>query len=489
MKLFTLAFLACWLLLAGAADAHAGPVVGAIGAIASAIVNMGAIGQLLLGIALKVGASLLQKALAKKPQEPGVQADISFGGDNPLTIVMGAFGTAGQLEYANTWGKDGKTKNAYLTHVISIGDLPMALTGLWVDKKKITLPTMTGSPPTEQGWPVTEFSKDGKDYLWVKFNDGTQTTADTFLAGKFGSDPDLPWSSDMIGRGVPHAILTARVNSKLFAGIPEYFFETPGIALYDISKDSTAGGSGSHRWNNPATWEPSNNPVVHAYNILRGIYYGSEWVYGGQTTQAYQLPASNWIAGINAANQAVSLAGGGTEPRYRAGCQISVDQEPLDVVESILKGCSGRLAEVGGMYKVLIGTPGAAIYSFTDDNIVITEGQSYDPFPGLESTFNGAAASYPEPAEMWAAKDAPAYYRSDLEVLDDNRRLVTGLTFATVPYAVQVQRLLQEAVQDARRFRVHQFYLPPDAYLLEPNDVVAWTSSRNSYSNKEAIAA
>ncbi|MGN6142420.1 MAG: hypothetical protein ACTHOP_02390, partial [Mesorhizobium sp.] len=82
---------------------------------------------------------------------------------------------------------------------------------------------------------------------------------------------------------------------------------------------------------------------------------------------------------------------------------------------------------------------------------------------------------------------APAYLRADLEVLDDNRRLVTGLTFPTVPYAVQVQRLLKEAVEDSRRFRQHQFYLVPDAQILEPGDVVAWTSARNGYTNKKFL--
>ncbi|TXR46351.1 hypothetical protein [Phyllobacterium endophyticum] len=67
----------------------------------------------------------------------------------------------------------------------------------------------------------------------------------------------------------------------------------PVSAWYDIRRDSTNGGSGAHRWDNPATWEPSDNPVVLIYNIIRGIYYGTEWVYGGQNLPAYRLPASN----------------------------------------------------------------------------------------------------------------------------------------------------------------------------------------------------
>jgi len=480
--------LTAWLLLAGLSAAHADPISIILG-IGSWIAGAGAFVQALLGIALKIGVSLIEKALAPKAKEPGVQTDISVGGDNPLSFMMGSFADAGQLEYVNTWGNIDDTPNTFLTQVISFGDLPVGgLTGLWVNDKKVTLPDMSGPPPAPHGYPIVEFNKDGGHFLRILFFDGTQTDDCDFLTNQFSSDPDRPWSSDMIGRGVPYAVMTARVKQSMFAGgPPKFIFETSGIKQYDVRKDSTAGGSGSHRWGVPSTYEVSDNPIVQAYNIIRGIYFGSEWVYGGQTTQAYQLPAANWMAAMNVCDAPVSLVGGGSEKQYRSGCNITTDQQPADVLESLLKGCSGRLSDVGGRYKVTVGAPGAAVYSFTDENIVVTEGQSLDPFPGLESTYNGAQASYPEPAEKWASKDAPAYLRTDLEVLDDNRRLVTGLTFPTVPYAVQVQRLLQEAVRDSRRFRQHQFFLPPEAWLLEPGDVVAWTSNRNSYSNKKFL--
>lgn len=483
-----LIFWTAWFLLAATAAAHAGPVVGLIGVIATGI---GSIGQALLGIALSIGSSLLQKALApkQKQQAAGVKQQITIGGDNPLSFILGPYATPGQLEYVNSWGKAHEVKNAYLTRVISLADLPVgALTGIWAGDTKGTLPDMTGTPPTDWGWPVGGFqSKSGSDYLWIKFYDGTQTAADPWLLSQFGGDPDRPFTSDMIGRGVPYVIVTTRFNQNMWSGIPPMLFETNGAKLYDIRKDSTAGGSGSHRWADQSTWEVSDNPIVHVYNICRGIRFGDEWMWGGQTTQAFQIPAANWMAAMNASDLAIDLAGGGTEKQFRAGREITVDEQPLDVIEEYMAGCSGRFAEIGGIYKVLVGAPGAAVYSFTDDQIIITKEQSLDPFPGLEQTFNGAQASYPEPAEKWGMKDAPAYYRSDLEVLDDNRRLVTGLKFPTAPYAVQVQRLLKAAVEDARRFRQHQFYLPPDAWLLEPNDVLSWSSNRNGYGEKKFL--
>ncbi len=486
--IFSLIFLTVWFLLTGSTDAHAGFVAPLFMAISSAIGGLGVVGQFLLGTAIKIGLSLISKAMKEEPRDPGVKTQIQVGGDSPLSFVMGRFASGGHLEYANTWGNAGKTPNAYLTHAISLSDLTLgAITGLWIGDKKVTLPDMSGTAPYDQGWAIPEFVTDGSNnHSWLRFYRGDQTTASSFLISKFGSDPDRPWSSDMIGRGIGYATVTAQYEPKLFAGVPAYLFETNGIPLYDVRKDSTAGGSGSHRRGQQATYEPSNNPAVMIYNILIGIYYEGEKVWGGDC-EPWQLPAANWMAAMNACDEAISLVGGGTEPRYRAGCEITVDMEPADVIETLLKGCSGRIAEVGGIFKMAVGAPGAAVYSFTDETIIVTEGQSFDPFPGLAETVNGAQASYPEPAEKWASKDAPAYLRADLEPLDDNRRLVTGIQFPTVPYAVQVQRLLKEIVEDSRRFRVHQFYLPPEASILEPNDVVAWTSNHNSYSNKKFI--
>jgi hypothetical protein len=484
-----LAFLTAWFFLAGTAAAHADPVSAIVTAVAGFLASGTALANFVVGLVLSVGTSLLQKALAPKPKPAGVKSEIQVGGDNPLSFILGHYASPGQLEYVNTWGRAGKTKNAYLTMVVSISDLPVgALTGLWVDDKKVTLPAMTGIAPYDQGWPVAEFkTKNDNNHFWIRFYDGTQTEADSFLLSTFGGDPDRPYTSDMIFRGVAYAIVTAQFDTKMFSGIPRLLFETDGIKLYDVREDSSAGGSGLQRWDDPSTWAVSDNPIVHAYNICRGIYYGGEWVWGGQSTEAFQLPAANWMAAMNACDLDIALAAGGTEKQFRAGREIGVDEQPLDVIEEYMAGCSGRFAEVGGIYKVLVGAPGAAVYSFTDDQIVVSKGQSFDPFPGLESTYNGAQASYPEPSEKWGMKDAPAYFRTDLEALDDGRRLVDGLKFPTVPYATQVQRLLKAAVEDARRFRQHQFYLPPEAWLLEPNDVVSWTSTRNGYVEKKFL--
>ncbi|WFU07636.1 phage tail protein [Rhizobium sp. CB3090] len=473
--------------------AHADPITAAIAAISQFIGSVGVIGKLVLTVAINIGLSLVEKALAKKdqPQQAGAKLEISMGDDHPMSFIIGSYATAGRRKYAGSWGEDGKTPNAYFTDVIEVGNLPnyageRGLTSVWIDDQQVGV--LWEEPhPDGRGFPVLQYRVKGKDYLWIKFLDGTQSSADAFLTAKFGANPDRPWKPTMVGLGCQVVILTARYNTDLFSGIPAGLYQPHPVPLYDIRKDSSVGGNGTHRWDSPASWEPTSNPAVMIYNLARGVYRGSEWVYGGQNIAAFCLPAANWMAAANACDASVTLDNGSSEPAFRAGYEVQCDQQPLDVISELLKGCNGRMAEVGGIFKVLISTPGGAVYSFSDDDIIVTEEQDFQPFPSLSDTYNAIEATYPEPSEKWATKDAPGRYNADLEAQDGNRRLPAQIQLPAVPFANQVQRVGLAMIQDYRRFRVHQISLPPDAYPLEPNDVVSWTSARNGYDEKKFL--
>lgn len=482
MKLFTVLFLTAWFFLSLVGSAFSEPVTIAIFGSAFAATFAGQLVSVGLGLAFSYGVGLIQKAMAKrkaKDQTKGISFELQVGDDQPMSFTVGKYAAGGRRKYTGITGDD----NRYFIDVIELENIPNpGRPELWVNDQKVTIdwdhPNAYGF-----GYPVTEF----EGYLWVKYHDGTQTSADIHLISKFEFEPDRPFTTDMIGRGCPYLIVSAKFNTELFPNVPTVLTETPIRPFYDLRKDSTNGGSGTHRWNDQSTWEPTQNPIIIIYNIIRGIYYGNEWVYGGQNLAAFRLPASNWIAAANECDVQIPLEGGGTENQFRCGYEIFCDVEPLTVIEEILQGCNGRLAEVGGIFKVMVGAPGAAVFSFTDEDVVVTEGQSFNPFPPFSDTHNGIEATYPEPAEKWATKDAPARYDEDLMEADLGQQLVIGVEFEAVPFKTQVQRLMKVMLLEERRFRSHEFYLPPSAWRLEPNDVVSWTSEKNGYINKKFL--
>lgn len=496
MALFNILLLTFAALLASADAANAGPVVAAVGAIFGAIGSalsaggvVGALVKLGITLALNVGMSLLQRALMgepEKPKEPGVRLDIQIGDDNPIAFPIGKYATAGTRKYVGTYGQIRDTKNAYQVEVIQFSDVPSDMLALWAGGEKVEF----GEVNDPLGFPVLRYRRDGRDHMWVRIANGLQTTADPYLLEKFGSDEDRPWKDTMIGRGCAYICVTSRFDREVFSqGYPSFVIEPKSINLFDPRKCEALGGTGSHLWSDPSTWEPSDNPAVQIYNIIKGIHYvdelgNVEWLYGGQNVGAHRLPTSNWVAAMNACDEMIELEDGSTEPRFRSGYEVTCDTEPLTVIQELLKACSGRLVETGGQFKILVGAPGAAVMSITDADMVVTREQDYKPFPTLDSTVNGIEATYPEPAERWADKDAPARYSSDLETEDGGRRLTVSVPFPAAPYGKQVQRLMRAMIEEERRFARHVVVLPPMAFVLEPTDTISWSSEHNGYEEK-----
>lgn len=489
MKLLRIAAWTVWFMLGWTALAHAGPVVAAIGGLIAAI-KASALVQFLVGIALKVGASLIQRAMAKRQPQPGINGQLRVGGNNSFSFIVGDYATAGSLDYVGTWGRSGKTPNAYLTQVVTVSDMMQGGISPRIFINNELCEIDFEATPVEQGYPVKEYRRNGRDYMWVKVLDGTQTEADPFLLDKFGSDPERPWTADMIGAGSTIVLLTALLNRELLTAMPVGRFEPLPLPLYDPRKDTTVGGDGPHRWGQPETYEGTANLLVIAYNIERGIFASGEKVFGPGVS-ASRLPLPAWFAAMNECDVPTIVADGIGEidsiyePQFSGGYEIKVaEHEPADVLEELFKSCNGQIAENGGIYKPHVGAPGLPVMFLTDEDWIVTDPQELDPFKGLEQTFNGATATYPDPEAAWEMKDAPQRLFPDYEAEDDGRRLLADFQFNAVSSPTQVQRLMLSMVRDGRRMRFHRGTLPPVAFALEPLDTISWTSARNGYIDK-----
>jgi hypothetical protein len=472
--------------------------IGVFGAIFTSIsagtVTAAGVASAIFSAALSYGAqTLLGKMLTPDVKPKGIKQKLESGGDLPISFILGEYCTAGKLAYVNEAGND---LNNMLVMVISLSELPVTSFSnvIYINGERCTIDfgTVDSDPdaPGANFHPVTDYYKNDQNYCWVRFYDGTQTTADPYLRSEFGSDPDKPWTTDHVGRGCAYAIVVCRYSKKgVWSGVPEFKFVLKGIPLYDPRKDSSVGGSGPQRWQTPSTWAFSENPKVMIYNIIRGFYYKDIWVWGGQNdptsnVDAYCLPLSYWFAAMNHCDENVTLAAGGTIKRYTAGCEIEIDHQPLDVIKELDKSCAGYTTEYGGLWKTWAGPPGSSVLSFTDDDIVITEEQTDNLFRPLQELYNGAHATYVNQNAGWVMKDAPPRMFPDLQA-KDGYQLIAEMQFPYVTNTNQVQRLMRAMVLDSRRQITHVLTLPPSAYIDEPFEVNNWNSARNGYVNKK----
>ncbi|RWR14260.1 phage tail tip fiber protein [Paenirhodobacter populi] len=460
-------------------------IVAAVGFVAApylaglggAILGVGA-GTIASKLALTVSLSALSRALttqAKAGGAAGIKTSTTLTGEtNPEAITLGWTATAGQaICPPMSHGKN----NRYMTHVVELCSAPGAtLNRVMINNTYVTL-------GAEEYYGRRVITGDQAHLIWVRYYDGRQTAADPMLLDKYRSHPDRPWLPDMIGNGICYAVLTFLFDDKRLTSIPKYLFELTGIPLYDPRQDSTVGGDGPQRWSDPATWTQTVNNAVIAYNIMRGIRLPGGDVWGGRIESA-DVPLSVWVAAMNICDQPPS---GSTEPQYRCGIEAYLKDEPAGVLEEILKGCSGDVADIAGTWKIRVGGPSLPVMTIADGrgDILISKEQSLDPFPTLDSTYNGITATFPNPAGLWQTKEAPARYNADWEAADRFGRKVADVQFNAVPYEDQVQRLMLPWIEAERHFRTHKLTLTPAAAALEPLDTIAWASARNGYTLKQ----
>lgn len=481
--------LAALVLIATPADAA--PIVAAVKAVPvwfAALKPVAALAvRVVAGVALNAVGTAIQKRQMRKAQA-GMQTDAPSGirtamtlggGNNADSMIAGTYATAGN--WNAPWVMHG-ARNVYNSQVIDLSGVPVSgLVQVYVNGSPITLGT---SDATIDG---QNFGKpaQGKyaNHLWVKFYDGTQTAADPMLLARGANDPDFPWGADMVGVGRAYAICTYLENREVWQGVPQFRFSLDGVKFYDMRKDSTIGGVGSHRLHDPSTWEFTRNPIVMATHLAMGYELPDGSIYGGEYELA-DIPLADAAAAMNACDALVDAVGGGQEPAFRAGLEIAFNQQPIEVIDSLLQACGGQWADVGGSLYFRVGGTGLPVAFITDDDIIVSQPEDLDPFPGLEETTNGLSITHPDPNAAWENVEAPRIINPLYEAADGDRRLVRSIDLPACPYPGQAQRLGQAWVKDARRFARHVLHLPGDLARVRPLQSISWISAYNGYTSK-----
>lgn len=527
-------------LLLGTEVANAFPLVGAVVAAIGLTGVAAAVATTVGVVALTVGVSYLVGKFLPR-QQPGVGArgvelQLQLEPFTPEKLILGRAVVAGSRRYAETYGKRGETENSDMVEIIALADHPVTgLVKIYVDGIEVTSSTQgTITNPTQlQNFPglfasllnwlrnhatygtafqlanplswesllsfITAQSisnatlnaflatrdgvVDGYDNkVAYRFYDGTQTTADEYAVSVLHNHPDRPWTTNHVGRGRSYMRIHYIYEPEKVPGPLTWKMVLDGIKLYDPRKDSTVGGSGAHRFDNLATHEFSRNIPLFIYNILRGIRVQSETglqhFYGLKNTPAANLPLDNWFARLNEAD----ALGDDGNPTAWGGLEIPVSMPPMDAIRECLKATGYRLTEIGGIYK-LHGEPGVPVLSFDDGLIPANRADMFEPITPLEQKLTYLTGKFLSVTDDYIEKDAPPRVDSTEEARI-GQRVESDLTALMVQSVNHIQRLMKQLLLRAKRTRRHAIPIPPEAFGVEPGDVVAWTSTRNGYVNK-----
>lgn len=444
-------------------------VVGAA-ALAVGLAAGGAFAPLIMAGASMLFSSAVGMLLTPKPKPRDASATMLQIGEVPREALFGEAATPGGLVDAFNYG--GKYGTDWEVLILAVADHRCAgLSGFFVDDK------------------YHAFSADGavagfNNQLMVWWRDGRagQTVPSVVTGNGPGWSGGGAWGKSVAYVVVAYKADDPEAKKPTWPGSrPRFLWVVKGKLCYDPRKDGTlAGGSGAHRWSDPATWEWTDNLIVCRYNWSRGIYALDQVgdpaaLLVGRGLTAEEQPPEKAFAPANLCDELV-----GAEKRYRADGRIAATMAFVDVEEQFAAACGGTIVTREGSVEIEPGQGKAASFFFTDDDLIVGSEVDWNeaiPSAADRDWVNTVIPRYVEPAQKWADHAAPVR-REPADVIADGGSREETLSLALVRHAAQAGRVGEIRRRLGRLWGRGAVTLGPRFAEVEEGDIGVWTSPR-----------
>jgi hypothetical protein len=449
--------------------------IAAAAAVSSFVAATGAIGSAIIGIGLSVATSYLIQALTPKPDTSttasGSELSLQYGTNVSRKVAIGLCGTAGHDVYVNTFLPSNRTmQRVYvLSDFYTSGLNRVAIGGVYV----------TLGPDGGDGWGFPVATPAFSGYVWIKYYDGHQTTADPLLQAF--SNPAGRWASNNIGLGVSYVIVRVDFDKDNMNSFPDLFFEFAGAPLYDWRKDSSAGGSGSQRWNDVSTWAFTENPVVAEYCYRRGFAVNGD-VFCGMDMQPSDLPLDKYTAAAVLCDESSSVDG---LPKYRVSAFLDCMANHGDNIKTLQLACGAMAVDALEGSWPIVGSAQPSVMTFYDTDLVSTAGNfKRTELRSMSELVNSVSGNFTDPTLVWSAngykeQTDPVYLTLDRRTRD------VAIDFPQVRSMRQANDLASLYLRENRYQATATVTLRPRFQVLEVGDWVDWVSAR--YNNTKTF--
>lgn len=269
----------------------------------------------------------------------------------------------------------------------------------------------------------TAYSKHAR----INIHLGTQTAADSDLLAECEH-----WTASHIGLGITYLYVRLKHDPEFYAnGLPNIKALVQGKPLYDPRKDSTVGGSGSHRWDDESSWEWSDNWALCVLDYTRfesGV---------GALVNEIDLPS--YALAANDSDQLVEYDDeGNTEKRYTCNGTFTQSMTPASVLDKLLTAGAGMQTYSSGKYQLFSGVyQGPHLLTIGEADLA---GEvEVRPFNARAQLCNAVRGTFVDPDNFYQPTDF-APYESDYYRAQDNGEYIDhdiDLPFTQSAYTAQ----------------------------------------------------
>ena len=396
----------------------------------------------------------------------------------PREMQIGRFVTPGSFIYADTNQQQRKS----LCQVFALADHRIkSLDRIWINGKlERSTPLVHGQRTLQR----VENDK-GEDRCWVTFFDGRpDQVADPFLVSVAST-----WTSAHRLRGVAYIIVEHRWDSDM-ANAYDYRFGGEGGYFYDRRQDSTAGGSGTQRWDQPLTWGYTTNAAVISDHYRSGIRViaGADHLWFGVGEALDAVPYAEFEALADLCDENVTLKAGGTQKRYEVNGTLSAKNSHDKNLQKLADQMAARVIDQGGRISFRPPVVRTPVVTLTDADLIRDSESSIDTGGRIDDMVNTIEGRFVNPANDYKNDDYPKVQVEDY-VDKDNGEVSDTLNFDLEISAERAQRIAKLKIEDSRRILVLTETYGTKAKAIEPGEWFVRESALRGFPSGKTFVA
>lgn len=440
---------------------------GAVTVTTATVVGMSAFGSAILAMAASTVLSGISAQLFG-PKMPKAQATRLNPSLDPMAhrkFVFGETAMNTDIRYFEPSGTD----QEYFDFIIATSAHEVeSIDGIWFDDREAWRNDGTGVLNPYIGYlTVTPITK-GTAANYITINSGD------------------PWGSSCRLTGCSYVHLRIKrtgsgsaVDSPLVNGLPgRVTIKGKGAKLYDPRLDTTVtGGSGAERATDQTTWGSGastnrENPALQLLWFLLGwrIPDSTGKLSVGCGVPASRIDLPSFITAANICDEAIALAAGGTEPRYRTAGVGSDADSRMEIIQILLTAMNATLRDSNGKLSITVMKNDLATPVLTFDDNDILGDFSWNQTRGLDEMMNAVHGRYTDPSNesLFQSVEYPVV---SITSIDGIERMQT-LDLPWVQKGTRAQRIAKQVLQRAQYKGIFSATFSMKALGCEVGDIV-----------------
>ncbi|WP_426163119.1 phage tail protein [Sandarakinorhabdus sp. DWP1-3-1] len=386
----------------------------------------------LTGLAGNALSAIKGKPKVALSASTGLTSRVSLDADVRQWLAIGQTALPTQMIYFGTSGSNNENLSMIFAHTCH----PIAgYVALNINNIPTPFPTPTGAYA---------------GILAIQTADGTHT------ANPFTTVHGGLWGASHVGQGLAMSHFRwAFDEEKLRSGLPQNIqFIAKTSRVYDPRRDSTRGGSGSHRADNEATWayevggdQIGRNPALVELTYRLGWRKGGR-LWAGMGEDPSSIDFASYIASANVCDEVVN-----GKPRYRIDGLLSLGEIHNINLGKIHATCGGKATDTGGLIGLWVAHDDTATALMTVDDGDWLGDIQWQPLPEGEVR-NTARGSFVDAANFYQPAPYLEVRPGDLIALDNGEELADTLDFGLVQDQDQARRLASIRLRESRQGRL-----------------------------------